>query len=209
MVLKEQAATSSVVARTNQQFPEHDLFPSKRRLQRGGTPLRTAPARAFGGKRHNPARVPAACRMCRVRPVFAPSLQAASLYSSATLSRRMRFFSSGAEMRRSARRSRPGCRGQVESLCGKSLAHMSWCGSSWSANWKAVQSSWKVSAMCSRKYSDGRRCELLALHPVAVALVGVVHAVHEMRRPAGIGFDADDAQLGMALEHAANRPACP
>ncbi len=44
--------------------------------------------------------------------------------------------------------------------------------------------------------------QLLALHPVAMALVGVVHAIHEMRRPAGIGLDADDAQLGMALEHA-------
>ena len=44
--------------------------------------------------------------------------------------------------------------------------------------------------------------QLLALHPVAMALVGVVHAIHEMRRPACVGFDADDAQLGMPFEHA-------
>src|SRR5918993_886034 len=44
--------------------------------------------------------------------------------------------------------------------------------------------------------------QLLALHPVAMALVGVVHAIHEMRRPACVGFDTDDAQPGMPFEHA-------
>ncbi len=39
--------------------------------------------------------------------------------------------------------------------------------------------------------------------PVAVPLVGVVHAVHEVRHPAGVGLDAHELELRMALEHAA------
>ena len=44
--------------------------------------------------------------------------------------------------------------------------------------------------------------EVLALHPVAVPLVGVVHAVGEVRRPARVGLDADHPEPGMPLEHA-------
>ena len=40
------------------------------------------------------------------------------------------------------------------------------------------------------------RCE-----PVAVALVGMVHAIEVMRHPAGIGLDTHHSQGGMALEH--------
>ena len=36
-----------------------------------------------------------------------------------------------------------------------------------------------------------------------MALVGMVHAVHEMRNPAGVGLDAYELQVRMALEHAA------
>ena len=49
--------------------------------------------------------------------------------------------------------------------------------------------------------------EVLAWRPrqverthVAVALVVVVHAVHPVRRPAGIGLYAHDTEPGMALE---------
>src|SRR5215208_2251353 len=60
-----QAATSSVVARTTNSFLSMIFVPSKRRLRKGGAPFRTAhPEGAFGGKRHNPARVPAPCRRC-------------------------------------------------------------------------------------------------------------------------------------------------
>ena len=46
--------------------------------------------------------------------------------------------------------------------------------------------------------------ELLARgQPVAVALVRVVHPVHEVRHPAGVGLDAHDRQVRVALEHAA------
>ena len=44
--------------------------------------------------------------------------------------------------------------------------------------------------------------QFLALHPVAMPLVGVVHAVHEMGGPAGIGLDTDHAQPGVPLEYA-------
>src|SRR5690242_11563190 len=43
----------------------------------------------------------------------------------------------------------------------------------------------------------GQALQLLALHPVAMPLVGMIHAIHEMRRPAGIRLDTDDAQLRM------------
>src|SRR5262249_19222532 len=53
--------------------------------------------------------------------------------------------------------------------------------------------------------------EVLARHPrdraagepVAMPLVGVVHAVHEVGHPAGVRLDADELEPGMALEHAA------
>ena len=34
-------------------------------------------------------------------------------------------------------------------------------------------------------------------------LVRVVHPVHEVGRPPGVGFHAHDAEVGVALEHAA------
>ena len=92
--------------------------------------------------------------------------------------------------------------GQVESLCGKSLAHMSWCGAQLVGELEGrpvvLEGERDVIAEILRRQAR----ELLALHPVAVALVGMIHAVHEMRRPAGIGLDADHPQPGMALEHA-------
>ncbi len=36
-----------------------------------------------------------------------------------------------------------------------------------------------------------------------MAVVGVVHPVGEVRRPPGVGLDAHDLQLGVALEHPA------
>ena len=41
-----------------------------------------------------------------------------------------------------------------------------------------------------------------SIHPCAMTLDCVVHAVHEVRNPAGIGLGASDDELGMALEHA-------
>src|SRR5688500_8829109 len=53
------------------------------------------------------------------------SAATANLYSSTTLSRRIRFFTTGSRCAVcSAITSR--LHGQVESLCGKSLAHISW-----------------------------------------------------------------------------------
>jgi hypothetical protein len=45
--------------------------------------------------------------------------------------------------------------------------------------------------------------QFVAFHPVTVALIGVVQAVHIVRRPARIGFDADQFQFRVALEDAA------
>ena len=47
--------------------------------------------------------------------------------------------------------------GQVESLCGKSLAHINRRQFMSLACENAVQSSWKVTNMCSAKYSEGNR----------------------------------------------------
>ena len=41
--------------------------------------------------------------------------------------------------------------------------------------------------------------------PVAMPFVGVVHAVHAVRRPTRIGLDADQFQFRMTFEHAAAR----
>src|SRR5262245_12576261 len=48
----------------------------------------------------------------------------------------------------------------------------------------------------SRERLSGRQ-------PVPVPLPGVIHAVHVVRHPAGVGLDADDAQLRVALKDAA------
>src|SRR5438874_710823 len=47
------------------------------------------------------------------------------------------------------------------------------------------------------------RERLAGRQPVPVALEGVVHAVHVVRHPPGVGLDADDAELRVALEDAA------
>src|SRR5438128_3779407 len=47
------------------------------------------------------------------------------------------------------------------------------------------------------------RERLAGRQPVAMSLEGVVHAVHVVRHPPGVGLDADDAELRVALEHAA------
>ncbi len=44
--------------------------------------------------------------------------------------------------------------------------------------------------------------QFLALHPEPVPLVGVVGAVHEVRRPARIGLNADNFQVRIAVKHA-------
>src|SRR4051794_14444026 len=60
---EEQAATSSVVARTTSSFLSM-ICSLKAEASEGRSSLSDrAPARAFGRKRHNPARVPAPCRM--------------------------------------------------------------------------------------------------------------------------------------------------
>ena len=45
--------------------------------------------------------------------------------------------------------------------------------------------------------------KLIAFHPVTMPLIGMVQAVHIVRRPARIGFDADQFQFRVALENAA------
>ena len=40
-------------------------------------------------------------------------------------------------------------------------------------------------------------------HPMAMAIVGVIHPVHVVRHPARIGFDAHHLEFRMTLEHAA------
>ena len=41
------------------------------------------------------------------------------------------------------------------------------------------------------------------LHPVAMTLVGMVHAIHVVRNPARIGLDADNLEVGEAIEDTA------
>ena len=93
--------------------------------------------------------------------------------------------------------------GHVASEWGKSFAHMSRRSFMRSTVRNATQSSWNVRYTCSRNVSLGRWVELAGGEPVAMTVVGVVGAVHPVRRPAGVGLDAHDAQLGVALEHRA------
>ena len=48
----------------------------------------------------------------------------------------------------------------------------------------------------------GHPLEVTRTQPVAVALDGVVGAVHPVRHPPGVGLDAHDPQLRDAVEHA-------
>src|SRR5262249_52806947 len=45
--------------------------------------------------------------------------------------------------------------------------------------------------------------QLRSSHPVAMAIVGVVHSVHEVRSPTGICLNTHNLQLGMTLEDTA------
>ncbi len=144
-----------------------------------------------------------ACRKSNARPISAAPVQAASLYSSATLSRRMRFFELGAEMRRllgdHVLAARPGGITVREVARPHELVRIELLGEL-EGRPVVLEGERDVLAEILRRQA----LQLLALHPVAVAFVGMVHAVHEVRRPAGIGLDADHAcSFGMALEHAA------
>ena len=44
---------------------------------------------------------------------------------------------------------------------------------------------------------------LVAFEPIAMPLISMVHTIHEVRCPTRVGFDADELQIRMPLEHTA------
>ena len=44
---------------------------------------------------------------------------------------------------------------------------------------------------------------LVAFEPIAMPLISMVHSIHEVRCPTRVGFDADELQIRMPLEHTA------
>ena len=83
--------------------------------------------------------------------------------------------------------------GHVESLCGKSFAHMS--RRQFRDRSPGTRPS-RPGTWCRRARGSTRTASSMSVarrQPVAVPLVGVVHPVHVVRHPAGVGLDAHDA----------------